>query len=48
MLKVNRAVPDISTIPDIQNSKDTRHISIDKVGIKDIKHLKFIFFFIIM
>lgn len=25
-------------IPDTQNSKDTRHIPIDKVGIKDIKH----------
>ena len=25
-------------IPDIQNSKDSRHISIDKVGIKDIRH----------
>ena len=25
-------------IPDIQNSKDTRHIPIDKVGIKDIRH----------
>ena len=35
---MNRAAPNISTIPDIQSSKDTRHISIDKVGIKDIKH----------
>ena len=25
-------------IPDIQNSQDNRHIPIDKVGIKDIKH----------
>jgi len=25
-------------IPDVQNSADTRHIAIDKVGIKDIKH----------
>lgn len=25
-------------IPDIQNSPDTRHIPIDKVGIKDIRH----------
>lgn len=25
-------------IPDIQNTEDTRHIPIDKVGIKDIKH----------
>ena len=25
-------------IPDIQGSKDTRHIPIDKVGIKDIRH----------
>ena len=38
MLKENRTAPNISTIPDIQNSRDTRHISIDKVGIKDIKH----------
>jgi len=28
----------IDDIPDIQNSKDSRHISIDKVGIKDIRH----------
>lgn len=28
----------VSKIPDIQNSKDTRHIPIDKVGIKDIRH----------
>lgn len=27
-----------NTIPDIQSSKDNRHIPIDKVGIKDIKH----------
>lgn len=27
-----------NTIPDIQSSKDSRHIPIDKVGIKDIKH----------
>lgn len=26
------------TIPDVQSSADTRHIAIDKVGIKDIKH----------
>ncbi|MCP4287516.1 MAG: GTP cyclohydrolase I FolE2 [Gammaproteobacteria bacterium] len=25
-------------IPDVQNSADTRHIAIDKVGIKDIRH----------
>jgi GTP cyclohydrolase IB len=25
-------------IPDVQNSQDTRHIAIDKVGIKDIRH----------
>src|SRR3970282_1810922 len=25
-------------IPDTQNSRDTRHIPIEKVGIKDIKH----------
>jgi GTP cyclohydrolase IB len=28
----------VTEIPDIQNSKDTRHIPIDKVGIKDIRH----------
>ena len=27
-----------ATIPDIQNSRDTRQIAIDKVGIKDIRH----------
>ena len=27
-----------NTIPDIQSSKDNRHIPIDKVGIKDIRH----------
>ncbi len=35
---MNRTAPLISNIPDIQSSKDTRHIPIDKVGIKDIKH----------
>ena len=35
---MNKAAPIISNIPDNQSSKDTRHISIDKVGIKDIKH----------
>ncbi len=28
----------VQEIPDIQSSKDTRHIPIDKVGIKDIRH----------
>ena len=28
----------IETIPDIQSSRDSRHIAIDKVGIKDIRH----------
>ncbi|NOX91708.1 MAG: GTP cyclohydrolase I FolE2 [Gammaproteobacteria bacterium] len=27
-----------STIPDVQNSEDTRHLPINKVGIKDIRH----------
>jgi len=27
-----------STLPDVQNSQDTRAIAIDKVGIKDIRH----------
>ena len=35
---MNQPAPVTSEIPDIQNSKDTRHIAIDKVGIKDIKH----------
>jgi GTP cyclohydrolase I len=35
---MNRTAPLISDIPDIQSSKDTRRIPIDKVGIKDIKH----------
>ncbi len=35
---MNQAAPVTTEIPDIQNSKDTRHIAIDKVGIKDIKH----------
>ena len=38
MKPMNRTVPLISNIPDLQSSKDTRHIPIDKVGIKDIKH----------
>jgi len=29
---------DISPIADVQNEADTRHIAIDKVGIKDIRH----------
>lgn len=36
---MNRPAPiTTSKIPDIQNSQDTRHIPIDKVGIKDIRH----------
>ena len=27
-----------TTIPDVQASADSRHIAIDKVGIKDIRH----------
>lgn len=34
---MTKAAP-TNTIPDIQSSKDNRHIPIDKVGIKDIKH----------
>jgi len=29
---------DYDSMPDIQGSKDTRHIAIDKVGIKDIRY----------
>lgn len=32
---MNKAV---TVMPDVQGSADTRHITIDKVGIKDIKH----------
>lgn len=32
---MNKAV---TVMPDVQGSADTRHIAIDKVGIKDIKH----------
>jgi len=35
---MNRPEKIVSEIPDIQSSKDTRHIPIDKVGIKDIRH----------
>lgn len=35
---MNQPLPVTTEIPDIQNSKDTRRIAIDKVGIKDIKH----------
>ena len=37
-LFMTQAAKFVSEIPDIQNSKDTRHIPIDKVGIKDIRH----------
>lgn len=30
--------PDSATIADVQNSEDTRHLPINKVGIKDIRH----------
>jgi GTP cyclohydrolase IB len=35
---MNQPVKIIGDIPDIQSSKDTRHIPIDMVGIKDIRH----------
>ncbi|MAS82390.1 MAG: GTP cyclohydrolase I FolE2 [Legionellales bacterium] len=35
---MNKPVTTTTEIPDTQNSLDTRHIAIDKVGIKDIKH----------
>lgn len=35
---MNQPAPATTEMPDIQNSKDARHIAIDKVGIKDIKH----------
>lgn len=33
-----RVVKDEQEIPDVQNTKDNRHIPIEKVGIKDISH----------
>ncbi len=35
---MNQPAPIRNEIPDIQSSADTRHIPIDKVGIKDIRH----------
>ena len=35
---MNQPAKIVSEIPDIQSSKDTRHIPIDLVGIKDIQH----------
>ncbi len=32
------AVPTVIPIPDVQNSIDTRHLAINKVGIKNIRH----------
>ena len=30
--------PETLVIPDVQSSEDTRHLAIDKVGIKAIRH----------
>ena len=38
MSKQQAATPITDEIADVQNSADTRHIAIDKVGIKDIRH----------
>ncbi len=35
---MTQSVPAATEIPDTQNTPDTRHIAIDKVGIKNIKH----------
>lgn len=35
---MNRPEPINNAIPDVQSSQDNRHIPIDKVGIKDIRH----------
>ncbi len=35
---MTQSVPATTEIPDTQNTPDTRHIAIDKVGIKNIKH----------
>ncbi len=34
----SQTVPEVSTIPDVQGAADTRHLAINKVGIKDIRH----------
>ncbi len=38
MSKQDSATPISDSIADVQSSPDTRHIAIDKVGIKDIRH----------
>jgi len=38
MSKQDAAIPVSDPIADVQSSPDTRHIAIDKVGIKDIRH----------
>ena len=38
MSKQDAATPISESIADVQNSLDTRHIAIDKVGMKDIRH----------
>ena len=35
---MNQPAPVITPIPDIQSAPDTRHLAIDQVGIKDIRH----------
>ncbi|MGI9229386.1 MAG: GTP cyclohydrolase FolE2 [Gammaproteobacteria bacterium] len=35
---MNQPAPLINEIPDIQSTPDTRHLAIDRVGIKDIRH----------
>ena len=35
---MNQPAPVVRDIPDVQGSKDTRRITIDRVGIKDIRH----------
>ncbi|HED18780.1 MAG TPA: GTP cyclohydrolase I FolE2, partial [Gammaproteobacteria bacterium] len=38
MSKQDAATSISASIADVQSSPDTRHIAIDKVGIKDIRH----------
>ena len=38
MLEANDAAPTGAEIADVQGSPDTRNITIDKVGVKDLRH----------
>ena len=38
MLEANDVAPTGAEIADVQGSPDTRNITIDKVGVKDLRH----------